>query len=303
MTDLPNLNLDASKGDKYIGYDKPGKYYEGKNYLECDGYHKACAEKISFLAGNGVFLDLACGGGSYSVPVLLNGTRVIAADISSVMLNLLKDKVLHNNADNSLHNKEIINKITICRMNAYELPISDNSVDCAMANSMLHLLSNPQRVIDELYRVIKPGGCLILGVNSPAIDNKISDELREINKKLLKATNDFHHTYWKKANEMGYSGTRYSWKFDQFADCKDKFSKAYDINIDFHEKSKTTLKDGFLYRMGGKGYSDQQGIPDDIHEKIFAETLDEMKKAYSEDFENIEETLITDGITLHVFEK
>jgi hypothetical protein len=25
MTDMPNMNLDDSKGDKYIGYDKPGK--------------------------------------------------------------------------------------------------------------------------------------------------------------------------------------------------------------------------------------------------------------------------------------
>jgi ubiquinone/menaquinone biosynthesis C-methylase UbiE len=238
---------------------------------------------------------MACGGGSYSVPVLLNGTRVIAADISGVMLGLLREKAIYNNAD--------MTKLTICRMNAYKIPLSDNSVDCAMANSVLHLLSNPQKAIDELYRVIKPGGCLILGVNSPAIDNKNNSKIDEINKPFCYAENNFHHCYWQKAHDMGYHRTEHSWHFDQYAACKELFTRTYEIKIDFYEKRTEILEDYFLYRMGGKGFSDQQGVPDEIHNKIFNETIEDMKKSKSNDFEKLEATFITNGITLQVFKK
>lgn len=71
----------------------------------------------------------------------------------------------------------------------------------------------------------------------------------------------------------------------------------------FYEEKTWTLDDDFLYRFGGKGFSDQQGIPQEVHERIFAETLAEMKAGWGEDFESIEGTFITEGITLHVYEK
>jgi len=40
----------------------------------------------------------------------------------------------------------------------FEIPIKDNSVDCALLIATLEHVSKPEKVIDEIYRVLKKGG-------------------------------------------------------------------------------------------------------------------------------------------------
>ena len=57
------------------------------------------------------------------------------------------------------------------------------------------------------------------------------------------------------------------------------------------------LKDGFLQRFIGRGFSDQVDVPQDIHDKVLQELLRDFKKRYGEDltdtaFKGIEEDMI-----------
>jgi ubiquinone/menaquinone biosynthesis C-methylase UbiE len=50
-----------------------------------------------------------------------------------------------------------------CRLgNSENLPIVDNEVDFVFANMYLHHVDNPQKAIDELYRILKRGGKIII---------------------------------------------------------------------------------------------------------------------------------------------
>ncbi len=42
------------------------------------------------------------------------------------------------------------------------IPLEDNSIGCAMATEVLEHCLNPQQVLDEVFRVLKPGGLLFL---------------------------------------------------------------------------------------------------------------------------------------------
>lgn len=44
----------------------------------------------------------------------------------------------------------------------FDLPFSDNSVDCALFFEVIEHLDEPERALSELFRVLKPGGRLIL---------------------------------------------------------------------------------------------------------------------------------------------
>ncbi len=44
---------------------------------------------------------------------------------------------------------------------AYNLPLRDNSVDCAMCQTLLLWLKGPKRAIGEMVRVVKPGGVVV----------------------------------------------------------------------------------------------------------------------------------------------
>ena len=48
-----------------------------------------------------------------------------------------------------------LDTVTLCRMNALEIPLAMESVDTVVADSVLHLISNPQKVIAEILRVLK----------------------------------------------------------------------------------------------------------------------------------------------------
>ncbi|NLU42628.1 MAG: hypothetical protein GXX08_10530 [Firmicutes bacterium] len=62
LTQDPGINLDDNKGAKYVGYDRVGSYYGGRDWLECDAASTAIGGKVAELADKGLVLDLGCGG-------------------------------------------------------------------------------------------------------------------------------------------------------------------------------------------------------------------------------------------------
>ncbi|NLU42627.1 MAG: class I SAM-dependent methyltransferase [Firmicutes bacterium] len=77
--------------------------------------------------------------------VALHGCTAIAGDISNVMLKLLLEKAPYVKLTES--------QLIPCRMNALSVPLADDFVDGAVANAILHLISEPTIVIRELWRV------------------------------------------------------------------------------------------------------------------------------------------------------
>jgi ubiquinone/menaquinone biosynthesis C-methylase UbiE len=295
MTDDPDMNLDDDKGDKYIGYEHIGHYLEGRHWIECTPVSMKIGEKISEITQDGVLLDVGCGSGYLAVTAALNGCKVIAGDISNRMLSLLKEKAKHSNAD--------FDKLMLCRMNALFLPIAEESIDSCIANCVLHLISNPQRVIDEIYRVLKPGGMFISMGNSPGLSLDIEERQRKANESYTALINEFYSLYWKKLNLYGVYQSKYSWKFDQHVSLREKFNNMTEITIDFYDEQTSTPEDYFLYRMQGKAFSDQSSVPDDIHQSVFNETMTEMKGKHGDDFVKTPCLQIINGIKLCIFTK
>ena len=158
LSDMPDMVVDG-EDDKYIGYEHIGENYSGNRKYVIEDKDFAVAKEIAHLTGDGIFLDLACGDGCFTVPVASLGTKVIAGDISNTMLKVLKQKAEEN--------KVSLQNVTLCRMNALEIPLADESVDTVVANSVLHLISNPEKVIGEICRVLKKGGCFICIDDAP----------------------------------------------------------------------------------------------------------------------------------------
>lgn len=295
LTEDPGINLDDDKGTKYVGYDRVGSYYGGRNWLECDPASMAIGSKVAELVGRGLVLDLGCGDGRLAVPVALHGCTVVAGDISNVMLKLALEKAAKARLDAT--------RLIPCRMNALSIPLANDSVDGAMANGILHLISEPSIVIRELWRVLKPGGKLFIVGNSPGLPQEVAEELRELNREYEMRVNEFHNRYWEILKEAGVRATRYSWEFDQYSGCESIFGNHTEVRVDFNEQTTGKMADYFMYRMGGKGFSDQQGVPDDLHEKAFAQVVREFSEKYGPDFDQITYVSITDGLVLHLFEK
>lgn len=100
-----------------------------------------------------VIADLGCGTGFITLALAEEGAKLVfSIDQSKNMIRELSKQ-----------------KETLGYENIYpliseleELPLFDNSVDGITINMALHHIHNPQKSINEMYRVLKPGGTVII---------------------------------------------------------------------------------------------------------------------------------------------
>ena len=274
LTDMPYIVI-SGEGDKYIGYEHIGESYSGNRKYIIEESDALFAKETSKLTGEGVFLDLACGDGCFTVPCAANETRIIAGDISNKMLSILQDKAKHNNIN--------LDNVTLCRMNALEIPLADECVDAVVANSVLHLISNPEKVVREIYRVLKKDGVFICSDDAPG---KTPETLFD-NSLYFEIVNSMYREYWNRLNAQGIYAKKYSWKFDRNAFCDKLFSRKSEKILERNELYEIPLKDGFLPRFIGRGFSDQVDVPKDLHDEIITELMQSFKEEYGESFADI----------------
>lgn len=111
-------------------------------------------------------LELGCGTGHWSRFFAEQGFRVMATDSSKIMLRHAEEKK-HDN-------------ITFHRADADNLPFENKTFDVVAAVTMLEFTEDKEKVFDEMFRVLKPGGWLLLGclnANSQLGKTKNNDEV------------------------------------------------------------------------------------------------------------------------------
>lgn len=94
--------------------------------------------------------DIGAGTGFITEGLLQKGLRVIAVDQSEEMLTVMRKK-FGEEAEVVYH-----------KSGAENLPIKDSTVDYVFANMLLHHLKIPQEGIQEMKRILKPGGKLVI---------------------------------------------------------------------------------------------------------------------------------------------
>ncbi|MBW5287220.1 class I SAM-dependent methyltransferase [Burkholderia gladioli] len=94
--------------------------------------------------------DVGAGTGFMTEGLVRAGLEVIAIDPVQEMLDVLSHKPF------SAYGVE-------CRLGGAEnIPIDDMQVDYVFANMSLHHVENPEQAVAEMYRILKPGGRLII---------------------------------------------------------------------------------------------------------------------------------------------
>lgn len=98
-----------------------------------------------FTQTNTQILDVACGAGFLSNPLAQAGFKVTAVDLSedSLKVAALMDQT---------------QSINYLKADAYALPFLDHSFDVVCSMDFLEHVDNPQKVISEIARVLKPNG-------------------------------------------------------------------------------------------------------------------------------------------------
>ena len=125
-------------------YDLFEKLYNGRCY---DGTGERVAQEIN---RNDIVLECACGTGSISKPVAKKCRKLFATDMS---VNMMK---------RAQKNCRECTNITFRKANIMLIRSKDNLFDKVIAGNVIHLLDEPYKAVDELLRVCKPGGKVII---------------------------------------------------------------------------------------------------------------------------------------------
>lgn len=96
-------------------------------------------------------VDLGCGTGELLSLVNMKVQKCIGVDSSPKMLELAKGRFANTEGDYGFRLGEI-----------EHLPLKEKEVDLAVINMVLHHIAVPSQVIHEAWRVLEPGGLLLI---------------------------------------------------------------------------------------------------------------------------------------------
>lgn len=99
-----------------------------------------------------VVADIGAGTGYLTLELAKKAGQVLAVDNSPRMLSVAKEQA----------DRESLSNIEFLEGTAEELPISSKYVDLVFANMLLHHVNDPLCVLREMYRILKPGGRVVL---------------------------------------------------------------------------------------------------------------------------------------------
>ncbi len=130
-------------------------------HLLDSGYRRRIQSPAQLIRRSGIkrgmhVLDLGCGSGAFT-PFVARAVgekgKVYALDIQADMLEQLEKKL------SKPENKDIKN-IKVIEGNAYELPFDNGSLDLVYLVTVLQEIPDRNRALQEVNRVLKPGGVL-----------------------------------------------------------------------------------------------------------------------------------------------
>jgi ArsR family transcriptional regulator len=126
-----------------------GKF--GRSYVPGRSW-KALSEALLKLLPPLVIADLGAGEGTLSLMLAQRARKVIAVDASPKMVEYGVGLARRNGIDNLEYRQGDME----------DLPISESSVDLVLIHQALHHAIHPQTALRESFRILKPGGRLII---------------------------------------------------------------------------------------------------------------------------------------------
>jgi len=107
------------------------------------------------MIGHGEAADLGCGPGQLVIELARRspGLQVTGIDLS--------DEMIARGQENA-RRAGVADRVSFRRGNAQQIPFSDASLDLVVSTLSLHHWSDPLAVLDEIARVLRPGGSFLV---------------------------------------------------------------------------------------------------------------------------------------------
>lgn len=123
-------------------------WYEADRGRAIDQLESECALSLYRPGTGDLVIDIGCGTGNFSRKLIDLGARIVGIDASQLML----DQAMQQD-DQSIYRV----------MDMHELDYPDHYFDAAVSAFALEFTDRAEQVIQEAFRVVKPGGHILMG--------------------------------------------------------------------------------------------------------------------------------------------
>lgn len=150
MLCMKRATLDKKPGDVSSMFDDVAAKYDLMNTVLTGGqvfsWRRTTTAAIAPKPGEKI-LDLAAGTGTSAAQYAKEGADVVALDFSAGMIEEGKRRYPH---------------LEFVQGDAMNLPFDDNTFDAVTISYGIRNVNDPHRALEEMYRVVKPGGRLVV---------------------------------------------------------------------------------------------------------------------------------------------
>lgn len=172
-------------------WDKLAKRYDKQTSIFNDAYELTINKSKNILKKNDNILEIACGTGIVTFGIADEVEKVTAIDISKEMIDVAKEKA----------EKMKVENIVFQVADGYNLKYKDNSFDVILLFNTLHIVKEPDTLLNEIYRLLKPKGYMLTVTDCYAEPVKIKTRMMLNIQKLVRTLGIIPYlSYYKKDN-------------------------------------------------------------------------------------------------------
>jgi Methylase involved in ubiquinone/menaquinone biosynthesis len=148
------LSMERIPEPEIMGAEEEAKVYDLADFSEVN---QAFANRVLELVPqpSGVLLDCGCGPGDILMRIHTRALKffLIGVDGSQAMIALAVKRISEEGLHNPIH---------FVQGDAKKINFSPNSLDVVISNSLIHHLLDPRPFWEEIRRVCKPGGVVLI---------------------------------------------------------------------------------------------------------------------------------------------
>jgi SAM-dependent methyltransferase len=138
-----------------VSFDRAAEYYDQTRALPAAALAGVVERLSAELGGRGRCLEIGVGTGRIALPLAVAGVAMAGIDVSAAMVGRLLEKAGGGTP------------FPIALADATRLPFRDGTFGAALCVHVLHLIPQWEAAVDELLRVVRPGGVLLVDLGGP----------------------------------------------------------------------------------------------------------------------------------------
>jgi SAM-dependent methyltransferase len=145
-----------------VSFDRAAEYYDQTRALPSAALEGVVDRLVAELEGRGRCLEIGVGTGRIALPLAGAGIPMAGIDVSSSMVGRLVAKAGG------------YPPFPVALADATRLPFRDHLFGAALSVHVFHLIPRWEAAVDEVLRVVRPGGVVLVDLGGPEDDPVVS---------------------------------------------------------------------------------------------------------------------------------